>query len=174
MTTTFEGNLVIRLATMLDRAAIEQLPFVGGSLDKVWRRLQLQAQGHMEYPIAIIDDRIVGYLLLKWNCPEDPFLKRKLPPCAEIEDFSVDPEFRGRGIGTALLTYAETEAKEHGETRLGLAVGIENDRAVRFYERHGFVHMPDTDHRVSWFEPNDDGTSRIASEECVYMMKDLG
>jgi ribosomal protein S18 acetylase RimI-like enzyme len=174
MEAAFEGNLVIRLATMLDRAALELLPFMSGTPDKVLRRLQLQAQGHLEYPIATIGDRIVGYLTLKWNCPEDPFLKRKLPPCAEIEDFSVDPELRGRGIGTALLDYAANLAREHGETRLGLAVGKENEAAAKLYERRGFVFMPDTDHRVSWFEPNVDGTSRIESEECVYMMKELG
>jgi ribosomal protein S18 acetylase RimI-like enzyme len=167
------GNLTIRLATLFDRGAMEHLPFSAGSPDKVLRRLQLQEQGHMEYPIALIDDRIVGYLLLKWNCPEDPFLKRRLPPCAEIEDFVVDPELRRHGVGTAMLDYAAERSREHGDTRLGLAVGKENKGAARLYDRYGFVTMPDSDHRVSWFAPNADGTTRIDSEECVYLMKDL-
>jgi ribosomal protein S18 acetylase RimI-like enzyme len=173
MNTTPPGNLVIRLATLFDRGAIENLPYSAGMPDKVLRRLQLQEQGHLEYHIALIDDNIVGYLLLKWDCPEDPFLKRRLPPCSEIEDFSVDPELRGRGIGSAMLEYAAARSREHGESRLGLAVGVENERAAGLYERRGFVTMPDSDHRVSWFAPNADGTSRIDSEECVYMMKDL-
>ena len=173
MSTPQLGNLEIRLATLFERGAMENLSFSAGTPDKVLRRLQLQDQGHLEYPIAVIDDRIVGYLLLKWNCPEDPFLKRRLPPCAEIEDFVVDGELTGRGIGTALLNYAADRAHEHGETRLGLAVGNENEHAAGLYERRGFVTMPDSTHRVSWFAPNDDGTTRIDSEECVYMMKDL-
>jgi ribosomal protein S18 acetylase RimI-like enzyme len=174
MDATFEGNLLIRLATMLDRNALASVPFSAGLPDKVDRRLALQAQGYMEYPIALIGERIVGYLLLKWNCPEDPFLKRKLSRCAEIEDFVVDRDLRGRGIGSALLAYTADEAKAHGETRLGLAVGLENEQAANLYRKHGFVEMPDSRHRVSWFAPNADGTSRIESEECVYMMKDLG
>ena len=127
----------------------------------------------MEYPIALIDGRIVGYLLLKWNCPEDPFLKRRLPPCAEIEDFVVDRNHQRRGIGSALLDYAAEQSRVHGETRLGLAVGIENENAAGLYERRGFVTMPNSDHRVSWFTPNDDGTTRIVSEGCIYLQKDL-
>ena len=173
MDTPVPGNLTIRLATLFDRTSMEQLPFSAGAPDKVLRRLQLQEQGHMEYPIALIDDRIVGYLLLKWNCPEDPFLKRRFPPCAEIEDFVVDRDFQGRGIGSALLNYAADRAREHGDTRLGLAVGKENEHAAGLYQRRGFLTMPDSDHRVSWFAPNADGTMRIDSEDCVYMMKDL-
>jgi ribosomal protein S18 acetylase RimI-like enzyme len=174
MTSDISGNLLIRLANMLDLHALSDATFSSGTPDKVQRRLALQAQGHLEYPIAIIGEQLVGYLLLKWNGPEDPFLKRKLPPCAEIEDFAVAVEHRGYGIGSALLAYAEDRAREHGDTRLGLSAGIGNEDARRLYERLGFVTMPESEHRVSWFEPVGDGTSRIASEACVYMMKDLG
>ena len=173
MSSSLDGNLVIRLSTLFDRGAMEHLPFSAGTPDKVLRRLQLQEQGHLEYPIAVIDEQIVGYLLVKWNCPEDPFLKQRLPPCAEIEDFVVHGEFQRRGIGSALLDFAAKRAREKGETRLGLAVGKENEHAAGLYERRGFVLMPDSDHTVRWFESNEDGTTRIASEECVYMMKDL-
>ena len=173
MSATYDGNLVLRLATMFDRGAMEVLPFTGGMPDKVIRRLEMQELGHMVLALALIDDRIVGNLLLKWNCPEDPFLKRRLPPCAEIEDFAVAGELQGRGIGSHLLAYAEQQTRDHGDTRLGLAVGQENVRAKNLYLRRGFEVMPDSDHRVSWFAPNPDGSSRVDSEECVYMMKDL-
>lgn len=158
---------------MFDREAMETLPFSGGMPDKVIRRLELQEMGHMVFLLALIDDRIVGNMLVKWNCPEDPFLKQRLPQCAEIEDFAVAGELQGRGIGSHLLAYAEQQTTGHDETRLGLAVGHENVRAKNLYLRRGFKIVPDSGHRVSWFAPNPDGTSRVDSEECVYMMKVL-
>ncbi len=51
----------------------------------------------------------------------------------EVEKLFVEPAFRGRGIGGALLD-AAVEAT--GADRL--LVLEKNDSAIRFYERHGF------------------------------------
>lgn len=173
MTPPPPDNITIRLATILDEPLLSAQPLSTGLPDKHHNRIALQSQGHMEYILALQDDTLIGHLLLKWNGPEDPFLKRMLPPCAEIEDFMVAEEWQGRGIGSAMLEFAAARAREHGETRLGLSAGIANERARALYDRHGFVVMPGSEHRVRWFEPNPDGTSRIAGEDCDYLMKDL-
>jgi putative acetyltransferase len=46
----------------------------------------------------------------------------------------VSPEMQGRGIGRALLEHAKTL-----KGRLSLTVYRENERALRFYEKCGFV-----------------------------------
>jgi [ribosomal protein S18]-alanine N-acetyltransferase len=48
------------------------------------------------------------------------------------------PEARGLGIGGQLLTFAETLV-HHEATHLFLCVSSFNERARRFYERHGYV-----------------------------------
>lgn len=51
----------------------------------------------------------------------------------------VVPESRGRGLGKALMSFAEEWTKEKGLISLALNVGIENKNAVGFYEHLGFV-----------------------------------
>ncbi|MEK5207302.1 GNAT family N-acetyltransferase [Psychrobacillus sp. FSL H8-0510] len=53
-------------------------------------------------------------------------------------------EFRGKGIGNALLSVLETEAKKFGYQKLCLSVDPRNP-ACRFYEQFGYVH-------VGWYE----------------------
>lgn len=55
-----------------------------------------------------------------------------------IADVVVAPEHDGKGIGSALLKFAERWAKEHRCKHLTLAVFPGNTRAQALYERHGF------------------------------------
>ncbi|OKL35254.1 GNAT family N-acetyltransferase [Domibacillus mangrovi] len=55
-----------------------------------------------------------------------------------IDTVCVHPDFRGSGIGTALLTYAEHTAAEHGDSKLSLNVETKKEAAIRLYERIGF------------------------------------
>jgi ribosomal protein S18 acetylase RimI-like enzyme len=74
-------------------------------------------------------------------------------PAAELETLSVLPSKRGQGIGTALLRAVQTELAANGITALSLLVVAGNDRAFRFYERHGFGTA------AIWMR-RDDGPSR--------------
>jgi [ribosomal protein S18]-alanine N-acetyltransferase len=55
-----------------------------------------------------------------------------------INNLAVRPEFRRRGVGTALLTYALREAARFGVRRATLEVRRSNDAARLLYERFGF------------------------------------
>jgi GNAT superfamily N-acetyltransferase len=48
------------------------------------------------------------------------------------------PEFRGLGIGTALLEIAESNGSEAGAPALSVIVGSWNDAAIRLYDRAGY------------------------------------
>lgn len=52
---------------------------------------------------------------------------------------AVDGDWRGQGVGSALLEVAVDWAREAGVSKLVLGVFPENARALVFYERHGFV-----------------------------------
>jgi len=55
-----------------------------------------------------------------------------------INNVAVRPQFRGHGIGTALLRHVLAEAKQLGARRATLEVRASNEAARRLYERIGF------------------------------------
>jgi ribosomal protein S18 acetylase RimI-like enzyme len=48
-------------------------------------------------------------------------------------------EWRGRGVGSALLSAAIERAREQGLHKLSLGVFAHNDAAIALYRKHGFV-----------------------------------
>jgi [ribosomal protein S18]-alanine N-acetyltransferase len=55
-----------------------------------------------------------------------------------INNVAIRPEFRGRGIGTALLHHVLAEARNLGARRATLEVRASNEGARRLYDRLGF------------------------------------
>lgn len=55
-----------------------------------------------------------------------------------IDTICTDPAYRGKGVGTALLNYADTAAKAKGYSKVSLSVEREKKRARALYERVGF------------------------------------
>jgi RimJ/RimL family protein N-acetyltransferase len=51
----------------------------------------------------------------------------------------VVPDYRGRGIGTRLMDQALKKAFATGFVRVVLSVRADNTRAIRLYEKFGFV-----------------------------------
>jgi ribosomal protein S18 acetylase RimI-like enzyme len=70
---------------------------------------------------------------------------------ALIADVAVEPAQQGRGIGRRLVTDAVTALRHRGERVIALAVTEENTRAVRLYERLGFVRALGPERR--WYNP---------------------
>jgi GNAT superfamily N-acetyltransferase len=73
------------------------------------------------------------------------------------------PEFRGCGVGRALVDWVITGARERGRRRVGLWYADGNDSARRLYERCGFVETDDfpeapyanADHRMVLLLPGE-------------------
>lgn len=57
---------------------------------------------------------------------------------AEIDEFFVWPEHRGRGVGQELLACAEAEFARSGCTNVSLQVSRDNHDARNFYCSHGY------------------------------------
>ena len=55
-----------------------------------------------------------------------------------INNLAMRPQFRGQGIGTALLHHVLAEAKQLGARRATLEVRASNEGARRLYDRLGF------------------------------------
>lgn len=108
--------------------------------DDVWR--ERAAQGRTLLARSLPDDggpaggdrspgRVVGVAAVI-SSPDDP-------GTAELVSVWVDPGARGTGVAAALLRSADALAVELGARTLALWVTTTNDRALRLYERAGFV-----------------------------------
>ncbi|MGV0792396.1 GNAT family N-acetyltransferase [Mycolicibacterium sp. XJ1819] len=78
---------------------------------------------------ARADGRIVGYAMLI----------REDGGAVEISKMYVLPDSHGRGASSALMTAALREARGLGATSVWLGVNQHNQRAQRFYTKHGFT-----------------------------------
>jgi putative acetyltransferase len=67
------------------------------------------------------------------------------PATLYLDQIVVAPEYWGSGIADALLD----EAKRLSPRGLDLMVNTDNARAIRFYERHGFVYTGEGANPVS-------------------------
>ena len=67
------------------------------------------------------------------------------PKTRYLDQLVVAPEFWGSGIAAALLD----EAKRRSPAGLELLVNKDNARAIRFYRKHGFVHLRDDVNPIS-------------------------
>ncbi len=56
-----------------------------------------------------------------------------------IDDLITTELARSQGLGSELLSHAEFLAKELNCNSLRLSTGLENNKAMKFYERHGWV-----------------------------------
>ena len=73
--------------------------------------------------VAEVDECEVGFYMLERHW---------------LSKLYVDGEARGSGIAQTLLVYAETALAASGVVTAGLLCTVGNDRALRFYERHGW------------------------------------
>jgi ribosomal protein S18 acetylase RimI-like enzyme len=107
-----------------------------GALEGALARL-LQAvdeQPHVTL-VAECDARRAGFILLIDGLPDE----MTAVPQGFIAYMAVEPAWQRRGVGTALLRAAESEAKRRGLPYMTLMVTEGNLAAQSLYERGGYV-----------------------------------
>lgn len=91
--------------------------------------------------VAEADGDIVGFLSIEVYAKEEtPFLY--------LDDFSVVESYRGNGIGTKLLYFAEQYARKYHIEHIVLHAETFNLRAQRLYQRLGYEKNESTDDRI--------------------------
>jgi GNAT superfamily N-acetyltransferase len=83
--------------------------------------------------VAEADGRLHGYLLAVFM-----FSLEHGGLMAEIDEIFVSHDMRSAGVGALIVAAAERDLAGRGLVRLQLQLGVHNERARRFYERHGF------------------------------------
>ncbi len=71
-------------------------------------------------------------------------LKEIDPQHGEIKSMRAHPDYRGKGVGKAILLHLLDQAKQRGYTRISLETGRPEPfiPARRLYESHGFAECP--------------------------------
>ena len=87
------------------------------------------------------DGRISGYAMLIRGVIADPDVQRAVPlrPAVELSKMYVLPDAHGAGVSAALMTTALDTSRALGAACVWLGVNQENQRAQRFYAKHGFA-----------------------------------
>ncbi|MEV0333870.1 GNAT family N-acetyltransferase [Nocardia sp. NPDC050717] len=92
---------------------------------------------------AVEGDEIVGYAMLIAGRPEDPEVAAQVRPGAvvELSKMYVLPGHHGSGVAAALMTAVVATAREAGAVAVWLGVNQRNERAQKFYGKHGFARV---------------------------------
>jgi GNAT superfamily N-acetyltransferase len=90
---------------------------------------------------ANADDRITGYAMLISGVSEDPDVARavRIRPAVELSKMYVLSAHHGSGVAAALMDAALGAAEGWGAGCVWLGVNRGNQRAQRFYAKHGFT-----------------------------------
>ncbi|MFF0487997.1 GNAT family N-acetyltransferase [Nocardia sp. NPDC003482] len=92
---------------------------------------------------AVAGAEIVGYTMLVAGEPADPDVAQAVTarPVIEISKMYVLPGHHGSGVSTALMAAAVDTARRGGFAVVWLGVNQYNERAQRFYAKHGFERV---------------------------------
>ncbi|MDV3892836.1 N-acetyltransferase [Elizabethkingia anophelis] len=107
----------------------------GFSIEKLTEELNNK---HSEFYFAVMDEKVLGYLKLNFGASQTEL---KDTNSLEIERIYVLQEYHGKKVGQVLYEKAIQVAYEKEAIYVWLGVWEENPRAIRFYEKNGFVEF---------------------------------
>lgn len=140
-----EKDVPLILSLIRELAGYERLSHEVSATEDLLRESLFGERRGAEVVIGSHADEPAGFALFFHNF--STFLGR---PGIYLEDLYVKPEFRGKGIGRAMLAYLAGLAKERNCGRLEWSVLDWNEPAIKLYRGVGAVPMDDwTVYRVT-------------------------
>ena len=140
-----EADVPLILQFIRELAHYERLLHEVVATEESLRETLFGARPYAEISLGYLADTPAALALYFHNY--STFLGR---PGIYLEDLYVKEEFRGRGLGRAMLRHLARLALERGCGRLEWAVLDWNEPAIKFYERLGAVPMDEwTVYRVT-------------------------
>jgi ribosomal protein S18 acetylase RimI-like enzyme len=128
--------MIIRLAKSADAGALARMneAFNGVTDSAAQIAARLVACAEIETPILVeLDGLVAGFACLR-VVPCVLYAE----PYAELTELYVEPAFRRRGLGRALIAYAEQLAHARGATDLLIMTGVGNAAAQALYRTAGY------------------------------------
>ncbi len=133
-----EDDVPLVLSLIKELAEYERLSHEVVVTEEMLRDSLFEERRVAEVVLGYLGDDPAGFALFFHNF--STFLGK---PGIYLEDLYVKPEFRGAGVGRALLVYLAKLARERGCGRLEWWVLDWNEPAIRFYKALGAVPMED-------------------------------
>ena len=141
---------MLELATLKNRSAVNRLARQVHEMHVQWRpdlftmpeelfpeELYAELVKNRELYVAKLDGTVIGFALLKMRVSEGVGkVTRKI---MLIDQVCVDEALRNHGIGTQMMEEVRILARAFGCTDLQLGVYPQNDAAVSFYQKCGFM-----------------------------------
>jgi len=113
---------------------IDQVCFVEGiAYDEYEMRYYLGMESAITL-VGVEDGEIRGFIIADRFRP-----RRGSRSMGRIITIDVSPKTQHSGLGTLLISKAEQELKQAGCDYVSLEVAVNNDSALRFYKKHGYV-----------------------------------
>ena len=135
-------------------------------------RYSRQQDGLSTYLIAWDGDRPTGSCEVRWDGPAATDVRKTGEECPELNGLVVWPEaMRAREVGSALISAAESLARERGRKRIGLGVEAGNSRAASLYTRLGYSVR--TSYIDRWSYRDLVGVEHNHADACIFMTKEL-
>jgi ribosomal-protein-alanine N-acetyltransferase len=119
-----------RTSDLLPILEIEDQSFEDFLRYKPHEMYYLLFEANSEGWVATLNDAILGYYIL---------LFRKNSCIARLYSIAVAPEYRGKGVGSAMLQHAENRARKKGCKKMHLEVKDTNTAALNMYIKHGYT-----------------------------------
>ena len=141
---------MLELATLKNRDDVNRLARQVHEMHVQWRpdlytmpeelfpeELYAEVIKNRELYVAKLDGAVIGFALLKMRVSEGVGkVTRKI---MLIDQVCVDEALRNHGIGTQMMEEVRALARAFGCTDLQLGVYPQNDAAVSFYQKCGFM-----------------------------------
>lgn len=141
---------MLELATLKNRDDVNRLARQVHEMHVQWRpdlyqmpeelfpeELYAELVKNRELYVAKLDGAVIGFALLKMRVSEGVGkVTRKI---MLIDQVCVDEALRNHGIGTQMMEEVRVLARAFGCTDLQLGVYPQNDAAVSFYQKCGFM-----------------------------------
>ncbi|RYY93427.1 MAG: N-acetyltransferase, partial [Chitinophagaceae bacterium] len=99
-----------------------------------------------QYHLLFDGDEAAGFSKVVYD---EPCPGRDEQPLAKLERLYLLESFHDRRLGGTLFDFVVAEAKMAGQKGIWLYVWTENERALRFYRKKGFVEVGRYDFRLS-------------------------
>jgi GNAT superfamily N-acetyltransferase len=165
-------NICVEEVDNLERimALNEALGF--SEADKYWKHAQKNIDKGALIPIIVSCEGVdAGYGYLNLKPKYKPYERFNI---YETQDLNVLPEFRQRGLATAMIEYCEDKARQAGCSEIGISVGLSASYgpAQRLYCKLGY--LPDGQGITYDRQTLSHGDQIILNDDlCLMMMKSL-
>lgn len=129
-----EITAVVRPCREKDLPALEWMGLFSAHRMSLRRAFEAQERGEALLLLAMRADFPIAQVFID-------FAKKHRDRIAQLWAIRTFYPLQGAGIGGRLLTLAEDAIRRRGITRAELGVEVENEGALRFYERHGWRRL---------------------------------